>query len=73
MVFLVGSPFVHHVEVLFCVDRYIVGGLPGKFIRELGEVVVYFILIISFSNNDRTSAFFASRNVWESDDCSSEE
>jgi hypothetical protein len=50
-----------------------VGGLPGKFIRELGEVVVYFILIISFSNNDRTSAFFASRNVWESDDCSSEE
>ena len=73
MAFLVGPPFVHHVEVLLGVDGDIVGRLPRKFVGELGEVVVYFILIISFSNDDWASVFLASRNVWESDDSSGEE
>lgn len=73
MVFLIGPPLVHYIEVLFCIDSDIVGGLPGEFVRQLGEVMIYFILVVSFSNNDGTSAFLASRNVWESGDSSSEE
>ena len=64
MVFLIGPPLVHYIEVLVCIDSDIVGGLPGEFVRQLGEVMIYFILVVSFSNNDGTSAFLASRNVW---------
>ncbi len=65
VVFDVGFPFVHDVEILLGIDGDIVSGLPGELIRKLGEAVIDFVLVFSFSDGDWAACFFAGGDVWK--------
>ncbi len=69
----VGIPLVHHVEVLPGIDGNVVSGLPGEFVGELGEVVVDFVLMFTFTDDYRSAGFLGGNNVWEREGGSGEE
>ena len=69
----VGIPFVHHVEVLPGIDGNVMSGLPGEFVGELGEVVVDFVLMFTFTDDYRSAGFLGGNNVWEREGGSGEE